>query len=86
MESIEKVELTNKLYETLAENGVDTILDDRENITIGAKIKDCKILGTPYLVVIGDKQEGNIVELENNITGTKENITIEKLVEKLKNK
>jgi len=31
------------------------ILDDRENISMGAKIKDCKILGTPYMVILGDK-------------------------------
>jgi prolyl-tRNA synthetase len=84
MESEEKVELANKIYEDLAKKGIDTILDDRENITIGAKIKDCKILGTPYLVVIGDKQEGNIVELENNITGTKEMVSIDELEKILK--
>lgn len=84
IENAEKVELANKIYEELEKNGIDSILDDRQNITIGAKIKDCKVLGTPYLIVIGDKQEGSMVELENNITGTKENVEIEKLVEKLK--
>lgn len=34
-------------------------------------MKDCKILGTPYLIVIGDKQEGENVELENMKTGEK---------------
>ena len=27
-------------------------------------MKDCKILGTPYMIVLGDKTEGEIVELE----------------------
>lgn len=84
VESVEKMELANRIYEELAKNGVDTILDDRENITIGAKIKDCKVLGTPYLVVIGDKQEGDMLELENNITGTKEMVKIDDLMQKLK--
>lgn len=84
IENAEKVELANKIYEELGKNGIDSILDDRQNITIGAKIKDCKVLGTPYLIVIGDKQEGSIVELENNITGTKEIVEIQKLAEKLK--
>jgi len=84
IENAEKVELANKIYEELGKNGIEAILDDRQNITIGAKIKDCKVLGTPYLIVIGDKQEGSMVELENNITGTKEMVEIEKLVEKLK--
>ena len=84
IENAEKLELANKIYEELGKSGIDSILDDRQNITIGAKIKDCKVLGTPYLIVIGDKQEGSMVELENNITGTKEMVEIEKLVEKLK--
>lgn len=84
VESVEKMELANRIYEELAKNGVDTILDDRENITIGAKIKDCKVLGTPYLVVIGDKQEGDMLELENNITRTKEMVKIDDLMQKLR--
>lgn len=84
IENAEKVELANKIYEELEKNGIESILDDRQNITIGAKIKDCKVLGTPFMIVIGDKQEGSMVELENNITGTKEIVKIEKLVEKLK--
>ena len=47
-------------------------------------MKDCKVLGTPYLVVIGDKQEGENIELENMKTGEKEVLTIEQLLEKLK--
>lgn len=84
VESEEKMELANKIYEELAKSGISAILDDRENITIGAKIKDCKVLGTPYLVVIGDKQQGDMIELENNITGTKEMVKIDDLIEKLK--
>ena len=84
MENPEKLELAIKLYEKLKKNNVGAIIDDRENITIGAKMKDCKVQGTPYLVVIGDKQEGENIELENMKTGEKEVLTIEQLLEKLK--
>lgn len=84
MEDEEKVKLANNLYETLNENGIATILDDRENTQIGAKIKDCKVLGTPYMIVLGDKTEGDSLELENNKTGDKEILTIEELIEKIK--
>lgn len=84
MENSEKLGLAIKLYEKLKENNVGVIIDDRENITIGAKMKDCKVLGTPYLVVIGDKQEGENIELENMKTGEKEVLSIEQLLEKLK--
>ena len=68
----------------MQKEGIGTILDDREKITMGAKIKDCKILGTPYMIVIGDKQEGDILEIENIKTGEKEVLSIEKCIERMK--
>ena len=84
MDNEEKVEQANKLYQKLNENNINSILDDRENMQIGAKIKDCKVLGTPYMIVLGDKTEGDKLELENNRTGEKEVITIEELIKKFK--
>ena len=85
MDDEEKVKLASTLYETLSKNGIPAILDDRENMQIGAKIKDCKVLGTPYMIVLGDKTEGEILELENNKTGEKQSLTLEELIEKFKN-
>ena len=84
LENKEKLELAEKLYNSLKDEKINSIIDDRETITMGAKIKDCKILGTPYLIVIGDKQEGDTVELENIATGEKEKLNIKQLIEKLK--
>lgn len=84
MDNEEKVEFAKKLYNKLKEEGIDSILDDRENLSIGAKIKDCKVLGTPFLVVLGDKQEGENIELENMETGETQVITIEKLIKIIK--
>ena len=84
MENEEKAKFAKKLYEIMQKEGIGTILDDREKITMGAKIKDCKVLGTPYMIVIGDKQEGEMLELENIATGDKEILTIEKCIEKMK--
>lgn len=84
MDNEEKVKFANELYVRLQKEGIDAILDDRENLNMGAKIKDCKILGTPYLVVIGDKQEGENIELENIKTGERTTITVDELVKKFK--
>ncbi len=84
MDDEEKVNLANDLYNMLKENGIDSIFDDRENITIGAKIKDCKVLGTPYVIVLGDKQQGENIELENIKTGESECLNIKQLIQKLK--
>ena len=72
------------LYKELQKEGIGAILDDRENLNIGAKIRDVKVLGTPYVVVIGDKTEGENIEIENMLTGDKQAITIKELIEKFK--
>ena len=84
MDNEEKVKMANELYETLQKEGIGAILDDRENINIGAKIKDCKVLGTPYLVVLGDKTEGENLELEETKTGEKTVLTVKDIIEKFK--
>ncbi|MBR3162754.1 MAG: hypothetical protein IKF17_01460 [Clostridia bacterium] len=80
VENEEKLELANNIYSNLKKNGIECIIDDREGLTIGSKIKDCKILGTPYLIVIGDKQEGDTITIESTKTGEKQEIKTDQLV------
>lgn len=82
MDNEEKVKEANELYSKLSEKGIGVILDDRNISSIGVKIKDCKVLGTPYMAVLGDKVETGKVELENVRTGEKEIITIDELISK----
>ena len=84
MDNEEKVKEAEELYKKLSENNIESILDDRKIDSIGAKIKDCKVLGTPYMAILGDKVENGKVELENVKTGEKEIITIGELINKLK--
>ena len=85
MENQEKVNLAEKIYNLLMEKGIGCILDDREKISIGAKMKDCKVLGTPYMVVLGDKTEGEILEIEETKTGERMQVSIDELIRILKN-
>ena len=80
IENEEKFAFAMELYNILQKEGIDVIIDDREKVTMGAKIKDSKILGTPYIIVIGDRQEGEILELEDARTGETMAVTIEELV------
>lgn len=82
VENEEKKQEAERIYEAFKQKGIPTILDDRENISIGAKMKDCKILGTPYMVVLGDKVKKGYMELENIANGEKEIISIEDLMER----
>ena len=47
----------------------------------GAKIKDSKITGTPFVVVCGKSVDNGILELENNKTGEKVEIKIDEFVD-----
>ena len=80
MDDEEKVKIAEEIYDVLNKEGIQAILDDRENINIGSKIKDSKVLGTPNILVIGDKTDGNVLELENNKTGEKLEVTRDDLV------
>lgn len=71
------------LYEILSKHNVKTILDDRGEATIGAKIKDAKVLGTPYIGLLGDRTKQGEIEIENSRTGAKAIIQQSQLAEKL---
>jgi prolyl-tRNA synthetase len=70
-DNAEKIAEAKALYSVLNEHGIETILDDREQGSIGTKIKDCRILGTPYMAVLGDRVKHGDIELENVATGEK---------------
>ena len=82
MDDAEKVEEANKLYQELKKIGIEAILDDRDNINFGARIKDAKVLGTPYIAIFGGKVEKGSVELEETKTGKSEVIKIEELIKR----
>ena len=44
---------------------IKCIIDDRTGYSLGNKIKDTYVLGTPYLLVIGDKYQEGELELED---------------------
>ena len=86
MDDEEKVKEAKTLYEKLGKLGIESIIDDRENINFGARIKDAKVLGTPYIAIFGGKVENGKVEIEETKTGKKEIITTEELIERFSQK
>ena len=60
------------IYELLKANGVEVIIDDRCSLSFGAKLKDAKLLGFPYAIIIGKKyKETKEIEIERRIDGGK---------------
>jgi len=83
LDDFEKSKQAIAIYENLVSKGVSVLFDDRPDISIGAKIKDSKIVGTPYVSVFGNTLEQGTIEVENNATGEKLVIELEKFIELL---
>ena len=81
----EKYELATGLYNQLENAGVKVLFDDRQEISIGAKIKDSKIVGSPYMAVIGKSVDNGKIEVEEIKTGAKQEINIDEFVNYCKN-
>ncbi len=76
----EKLKLANDLYNELEKNNIPVLFDDRNDLSIGAKIKDSKVVGTPYCAVIGKTIEQGIITIENNKTGDKTDVKVEDFI------
>ena len=59
----------SELYAMMQYAGEPCIYDDRPTATFGAKIADAKKLGTPYLIILGDKTGEESIEIEDTRTG-----------------
>ena len=73
-----------KLYNYLLENNVDAILDDRENLSIGNRINDVYVLGTPKMIILGNQFDGANYIIEDIKTNEKISTTIEIILNELK--
>ena len=80
----DKENMALELYNYLEDNGVKCIIDDREGLSIGTRIRDAFVLGTPYLIILGNKISGNVLEVEDNKTNNKMNMTKEEILEMLR--
>lgn len=80
LDDTQKEHLSQLIYEQMTDAGIPILYDDREKITIGTKIKDSKMLGTPYVAVFGKTLDEQCVEVENNSTGEKFKLTLEEFV------
>lgn len=72
------------IYNVLKQNKIDVVLDDRKG-TLGSKIKDAKLLGFSYMILIGKKfGENGLFEVENRKTSEKLFLDQQQLLNKLK--
>ena len=59
------------LYKYLLDNNIPSILDDRENLSIGNRINDVYVLGTPKMIILGNQFDGVNYTIEDTKNGNK---------------
>ena len=69
----------NELHDTLENNGIDVILDDRD-VRPGVKFNDMDLIGIPIRVTVGKKISDGIVEVKMRKTGETKEIQTENIV------
>ena len=63
-----QVSLGEKIYAELSDNGIEAVLDDR-NERAGFKFKDADLIGFPLKIVVGKGAAEGIVEIKDRRTG-----------------
>ena len=74
--------LAEEIYEKLLNNGIDALLDDR-NERAGLKFKDADLIGIPWRIVAGREASSGLVELHNRRTRNTETIDLKSVVKKI---
>ena len=73
------------LYDEFSKNNIKAIIDDRKNLTIGNRINDVYVFGTPKMIVLGKKFDKQNYEIENTNDSSKEVIKKEEIIKYFKN-
>ena len=74
-----------ELYKELTDNNINAIIDDRENLTIGNRINDVYVLGTPKMIILGNKFDKENYCIENTKDNTTDTVKIKEIVNYFKN-
>ncbi|MFD2704772.1 proline--tRNA ligase [Salibacterium lacus] len=78
----DQMDLGEKLYEILREQGYDVLFDDRKE-RAGVKFKDADLVGLPVRITCGKKAGDGIVEVKERRTGEMEEVHADNLADYL---
>ena len=74
-------ETAEQLYTDLKQAGIEVLFDDRKERP-GVMFADHELMGTPLLLVIGERNLDNQeIEVKKRITGEKSMVAIDKVME-----
>jgi len=78
-----QMRLGEQIYENLQREGIEVLLDDR-NERAGVKFKDRDLIGIPIRVTVGKKAAENIVEYSLRSDGDKVEISVDEALERIR--
>ena len=78
------LEKATNIFDYLKKNKIDAIIDDTDE-NFSAKLRKFNLIGIPYQIMIGNKNEGDLLEFKE-INGESQNLKIEKISDLIKNK
>ena len=73
-----------KIAQSLDQEGIAVMFDDRKSVSPGVKFNDAELLGKPWIVVVGKKLAEGLVEVKNRKTGERQDVAVTKIVSHLK--
>ena len=79
-----KKDIAQNMYNQFLDKDVEVIIDDVKG-SIGEKIRNAKILGIPYIAIIGNNTEEGFAEIERTKDGAKKVMKIEEIIETIEN-
>jgi len=75
------IALAKKFHDELEKQGVDVLLDDRDERP-GVKFKDCDLIGFPVRVIVGARGlQSGLIEIKKRIEANTEKVAIEKAID-----
>ena len=75
--------MCNEIYKNLAEIGLTTLYDDRDE-RAGVKFSNMDLLGMPWQLIVGPKGlKAGTVELKRRATGERQELSLESVMSKL---
>jgi len=80
----DQAEAAEKIYRDCVEQGIDAILDDRDE-RMGVKLKDIDLIGIPWKVIVGKALKEGKVEFKNRKSGETQLVELGKAAEHVRN-
>ena len=74
-----KKESAEELYSKFNDKDIEVIIDDVKG-SIGEKIRNAKVLGIPYIAIMGNNTEDGYVEIERTRDGAQKTVKVDELL------